>query len=515
MFSIDTRRSGKKGIKAIVVNLNDQMVLFNGKSKVQLEKISDEVENNLFLCLNQYVEAVLTTEEKIKLFKLYSKAHHIVEFGKFYDYNNEISQLKPIVDNILDMINISKYCGYIQNSEHLVIPRNLSEASSKGDYPLETTITDQDYVNLVKLAFVARATYPIIFGLLNRFDQIMGAGYSEIVCGELLSSNILITSMPGWKKLETYFKHSFDKRGFPTQIDGGGGSETFIKKVLYSAIFDRLCCAVIPETEKDKNIANGINGAVRQHENSVVFKAKESRPGGDDEDKRSSLDKYGITAETKEADQEADAEFFSFGLFDETDKPRFVDRFKYQCLALNIKNEKLVEKVYDNLPVNWDFDLHEHVHQLLMLVYSGDVSSFIWEACSYTQITAAIALAQVKLSEMGFTYLPSVLGAQVDPTGIRSLADGLRLTDEDKNYLSSICDVQSRNSENRGYNEAILNADAFMTSLGQGIWRSNLEYGVLENETIYDRVSAGDLFSIDLENAIKTEFMTLIRKVNA
>jgi len=150
-----------------------------------------------------------------------------------------------------------------------------------------------------------------------------------------------------------------------------------------------------------------------------------------------------------------------------------------------------------------------------MLVYSGDVSSFIWEACSYTQITAAIALAQVKLSEMGFTYLPSVLGAQVDPTGIRSLADGLRLTDEDKNYLSSICDVQSRNSENRGYNEAILNADAFMTSLGQGIWRSNLEYGVLENETIYDRVSAGDLFSIDLENAIKTEFMTLIRKVNA
>jgi hypothetical protein len=517
MFLINIRRTGKKGIKAIEVSLNDQLILFNGRAKVQLEKVirdKSEEENNLFSCFNDYVDSVFTTEQKIKLFHLYDKAHSIVESGKFYDYNTEINQLRPIVDDILELVNVDKYCAFIQNSEYLKIPKNLSEAASKGDYPEQTTVTDNDYVNLVKLAFVVRTVYPIIFGLLNRFDQTMGSGYREVVCGELIKNNPYITRLYGWEKLNTYFRFSFDKRGIPTQIDGGGSSETFIEKVLFSAIFDRLCCAVIPETEHDKNIANSINGAVKQHETSTIFKPKEDRPGADEEDKRSNYDKYGITEEVKSSDQESEAEFFSFGLFDETDAPRFKDRFKYQCIALGIKNEKLVEKVYDNLPINWDFDMHNHIVRILELTYFEVVSAFIWEACNYTQFMAAIALAQVKLSEQGYKYLPSVLGAIHDPNGTRSLAEGLKLSDEDKNYLASICDVQSRNSENRGYNEALLAADSFLSQFGNGVWRSNLEYGVLDDPEIYDRVTAGDLFSIEVENEIKNEYMALIKQVN-
>ena len=518
MFSIDIRRTGKKGIKAIQVNLNEQHILFNGRAKVQLEKVlkdKNDVENNLFSCQNDYVEAVMDTDQKVKLYKLYDKAHSIVENGRFYDYNVEISNLKPIVDNIIELINVDKFCTFIQNSQYLKIPKNLSEAASKGDYPEQTTITDNDYVNMVKLAFVTRTVYPIIFGLLNRFDKDMGQGFAVLVAGELIKDNYYITRMFGWEKLNTYFRFSFGKRGIPTQIDGSGGADTFIEKVLFSALFERLCCAVIPETEYDKNIANTINGAVKQHETSTIFKNKEDRPGVDEEDKRSNFDKYGITEDVKQSDQESEAEFFSFGLFDEKDNPRFHNRFKYQCLALGIKNERLVEKVYDNLPRNWDLELYNHITELLSHVHFQVVSPFIWEACSYEQITTAIVLGQVKLAEQGYKYLPSLLGAIHDPTGTRTLAEGLKLTDDDKNYLASICDVQSRNSENRGYNEALLAADTFLTQFGNGTWKSNLEYGVLDDESIYDRVTAGDLFQIDIENEIRTEFMTLVKQINS
>ena len=520
MFEIDIRRSGKKGIKGIIVSLNEQIIRFNGSSKVQLEKVVSkdrtEPENNLFSCFNDYVENVFTTEEKIKLFKLYDAAHNIVESGKILDYHAEINQLRPICDDILEMVNVDKYCNFIQNSKYLKIPRNLSEAASKGDYPEQTTITDADYVNMVKLAFVARTIYPIIFGLMYRFEQQMGTGYSEQACGELIKDNPLITRLYGWEKLQTYVRFSFGKRGTPTQIDGTGNTDTFAEKVLYNTLFSRLCCAVIPETEHEKNLATSINAAVKQHESGSGFRAKEDWSGGDDEDKRSSYDKYMISEEVKSSEEESEAEFFSFGLFDEKDQPRFKNRFKYQCIALGIKNEQLVEQVYDNLPQNWDFVLSNHTQHILKLVYAWVVSPFIWEdkSASYEQLTAAVVLAQVKLSEQGYQFLPSVLGATHDPEGMRSLAEGLKLSDDDRNYLASICDVQSRNNENRGYNEALLAAQEFLENFGNGIWQSNLEYGVLDDQEIYGRVRAGDLFSIEIENEIKDEFMRLVKQVN-
>lgn len=519
MLNVDLRRSGKKGIKGIIVSYNEQSCLFNGHGKVQLEYVekgSTEPENNLYDCFNEYITSVLTPEKQLRLFKLFEKAHNIVENGKFYDYHEELGRLNPITDDIIEMVGVEKYCGFIQNSRHLKIPKGLSEAASKGDFPVETTITDNDYVNLVKLAFVVRIIHPIVFGLLHRLNERMGVGYSGVVAGQLIKDNFYIKRMFGWEKLKTYFEFSFSKKPTPTQIDGGGNTESFVEKVLFSAVFDRLCCAVIPETERDKNIANTINGAVRQHESSVSFRSKEDRGGGSDtEDKRSTYDQYNITEKVKASDIEGETEYFSFGLFDENEKPRYVDRFKHQCIGLGIKNEKLVEKVFDNLPPNWDFELNDVNQQLISLVFSSAVSPFIWDECEYIQIMAALALGQVKLAELGYTYLPSLLGIVHDPEGVRTLAEGLKLTNENKNYLASICDVQSRNSENRGYNEVLLAVDRFFTELTNKAWKSNLEYGVLDDPKIYDRVSTGSLFSIEVENEIRVEFMDLIQKVNS
>lgn len=518
MFNVSIRRSSKKSMEAILVNLNDKTLRFNGKASIKLEKVirdKDDQESNLFDCFNDYIEGTFSNDKRLQLFKLYEAAHAIVESGKFLDYNTELEQLKPLVTEILEFINVQNYCSFVHYSKYLKIPKDLSEAASKGDYPEQTTIMDQDYVNLVKLAFVVRSVYPIIFGLMSRFDTTMGAGYSELVCGALIADNISITSMPGWHKLHTYVQFAFNKRGIPNQADSVTSTEDFVDKVLFNTIFSRLCCAVIPETEEGKNLATAINAAVKQHETgSAIFRDKD-RPSDEDDDKRSIYDKYQISESVKSTDEVGDAEYFSFGLFDENDDPRYVDRFLHQCIGLGIKQPELVEKIYDNISPNWDFELHDHILKILQLVYFEVTSPLIFEACDYVQLLAAICLAQVKLSEQGYKYLPSVLGAIHDPEGMRSLADALKLSTEDKEFLASVCDIQTRNNEGRSFNEALVAAEEFLNKFGNGRWKSNLEYGVLDTPDVYGRVKKGALFSIDIDVEVKNEFMALNRQVNA
>lgn len=518
MFDIVVRRSSRKTIEAIIVSLNDKTLRFNGKATVRLEKVlkeKEDKETNLFDCFNEYVEATFSNERKNDLFKLYERAHHIVESGKFQDYHTEVSQLLPIVTALIDFIDVQKYCAFIQYSRHLQIPPDLSVAASKGDYPEQTTITDVDYVEQVKLAFVVRTVYPIILSLLYRFDDTMGPGHSELVCGNLIKNNPRINQMPGWHKLYTYVQFVFNKRGIPSQVDAVSSNEYFTEKVLYNTIFSRLCCAVIPETEEGKNLATAINSSVKQHETSGSKLNKKDFSEGDDEDKRSIYERYQVAESTKTANEEKQAEYFAFGLMDENDKERVKDRFKFQCMGLGIKQVHLVEAVYDRLPPNWYFELHDHILKLLQLTYAFDVSPMVFWTFNYTQLMAAVALGQVRLSEMGFKYLPSILGTVHNPEGLRSLSDGLKLNTEDKEFLTSICDIQSRNNEGRSFNEAILAATDFLDQLGNGIWQSNLEYGVLDDEEIYNRVAQGAVFPIEIEVEIKNELIALIRHNNS
>lgn len=519
MFEITTRRSSKKGIDVIIVNQNERTLRFNGKASIKLERAkreSPEDEANLFDCLNEYLESNFTTEQKLELFKLFERAHVIVDNGKILHYEDELAQIKPITDEILDFINVPKYCEFIHYSKYLKVPKDLGEAASKGDYPKQTTISDTDYVDMVKFAFVSRVIFPIIFRLISRFELAMGTETAETVCGEqLLATNDWIRQMKGWHKLEGYIEFAFGKRGVPTSADSVISNENFNSKVLFTTIFNRLCCAVIPETEEGKNLATAINSAVRQQESSNSGTKTKNQPTDGDEDKRSLYDKYQISESVKSSDETAQAEFFSFGLFDENDNERTRDLFFYQCKSLGIKNDKLVEKVYENLPPNWRFELRDHILKILQLYYTGVVSPFIFEACEYYQLMSAIALAQVGLSERGYTYLPSILGAIENPEGKRGLNEGLKLNTADRDFLVSICDVQSSNNEGKSFNEAVVSATEFLDNIANGRWVSNLEYGVLSDAgDIYNRVGKAKLFELEVSIEIKDEFLRLIREVN-
>jgi hypothetical protein len=518
MLELTIRRTSSKKFESILVTFNEQTLKFNGEAGIKLERAirdRNEATYNLFDCLNDYIQGTMDHDQQLELFSLYQKAWNIVEVGKFQDYNEDLAELKPVINEILDFINIYKYCSFIQYSKYLQIPKDLSEAASKGDYPEQTTIMDHDYVELVKLAFVVRSIYPIIFGLMFRFEDIMGSGFSDLVCGDLIKDNPTITGMPGWHKLKTYVDFAFNKRGIPAQPDSVVSVENFVDKVLFNTVFNRLCCAAIPETEEGKNIATAINASVKQHESVGTNFTKRDYPSESDDDKRSIYDKYQISEDVRPSDEAVSAEFFSFGLFDEEDNPRYKDRFKYACIALKVNQPLLVEKIYDNLSPNWDFELEDHILKLLQLTFAWKVSPFIYEAAGYDQLMAAICLAQVRLAEMGFKYLPTVLGAIKDPTGIRTYPDGMKLNEDDKEFLASICDIQTRNNEGRSFNEALVAANEFLEKFSNGIWRSNLEYGVLDDLEVYALVKQGALFGIDISIEVKNEFMELVRQVNS
>ncbi|MNR09082.1 hypothetical protein D3C85_1252710 [compost metagenome] len=95
------------------------------------------------------------------------------------------------------------------------------------------------------------------------------------------------------------------------------------------------------------------------------------------------------------------------------------------------------------------------------------------------------------------------------------MSEGLKLNTEDKEFLTSICDIQSRNNEGRSFNEAIVSATDFLEKLGNGIWTSNLEYGVLDDPDIYNRVAKGAMFPMEIEVEIKNELIALIRHNNS
>lgn len=517
MFQIEMVRKSKRSIRSIIIQYNEHSLRFNGEADVRLEK-TEKVTNaayaNLFDCFNEYIDRYYDQDQKLALYKLYEKAHKIAESPAQRDYSVELNEIKPIVTAIIEFIDPERYERFVHNSRFMVIPPELSQASSKGYYPEETTITDMDYVELVKMLFVVRTIFPIVFSLTYRFSDRMGKNYSEFACGALINDNPWIINTYGWRKLQTYVSYAFNKRGLPQRVDAVGSMEYFVDHVLYNTVFSRLCCSVIPETEAGKNIATGINAAVRQHESSgSMWRKKDDRYEGEEE-KRSLYERYQVKEAVKSTDEEVEAEFFAMGLRDENDEERHIDRFLVPCIALGIKNDKMVEQVFDNLPPIWEFELAPHVVKLLQLTFSGDISIMIYWATDYTQLMAAVALAQVRLSEWGYVYLPSVLGSVDDPEGMRSVGDELKLSEADKEFLESICDIQSRNDEGRSFNEAIEDATNFLEGFGSGRWKSNLEYGVLHEPEIYKKVERGSLFSLEITPEIKNEFMRLIRQIN-
>lgn len=515
MLNIRMVRNSKTVIEKIVIEHGTRKIDFNGRAKIFLEKSINHLSEaaNLFDCQNDFVARTFSDEEQLELFKLYEAAHKICESTKDVDYKGELFEIKKIIDEIYALFNVTKYVGFIQYSDYLKTPANLVAATSKGDYPEETTILEHDYVNLVKFTMAVRVIYPILFGITNRFSLIMGENHALLNIGQLISHSPSLVALPGWDKLKLYVKTTFVKHGIGQSLTEFSTGVNAVEKTVFKVIISRLCSSVIPETEKDKHIANVINSVCQtaKSEYNDAFREKEDSYS-DSDDKRSAYERYQISEGNNPSKEQADAEWFSFGLFDHEGNQRTSDRFKYQAETLKIDAE-LVDMIYDRIPANWNFDLDRHVITLLQLTFLDEVSPYTFIACDYNQLMAAIALGQVKLSSMGYRYLPSVLGCIHDPEGLRTL-DALKLNNEDREAIESICSVQAKNTEARRDNEAVLAVMDFIENFGNGIWKSNLEVGVLESKEILSRYPLGGLYPLEITNNIKVELVDLILQMN-
>lgn len=515
MLEIRIIRNSKTVIEKIVVEYGTRKIAFNGRAKIFLEKSINNFSEgaNLFDCQNDFVARTFSEEEQLELFKLYEQAHAICESSKDVDYKEELFELKKIVDEIYALFNVTKFIGFIQYSDHLKVPKNLVAATSKGDYPEETTILEHDYINLAKFTFAVRVIYPILFGITSRLTSIMGETHALLNIGQLISHSPSLVSLTGWEKLKLYVKTTFIKHGVGQSLTEFSTGVNSVEKTVFKVIISRLCSSVIPETEKDKHIANVINSVCQtaKSEFNEAFREKEDSYG-DTEDKRSVFERYQITENSNPSKEQAEAEWFSFGLFDHNGNPKLHDRFKYQSQTLGI-DEQLVEMVYDRIPSNWNFELDRHILTLLQLTFIDDVSPYTFIACDYNQLMAAIALGQVKLASMGYQYLPSVLGCVHDPEGLRT-ADSLKLNNEDRESIESICSVQAKNTDARSANEAVLAVMDFIENFGNGIWKSNLEVGVLASKEILASYPVGGMYPLEITNNIKVEFVDFILRIN-
>lgn len=521
-INVFTVRNSKKNFdKLSVVLINKEgtkkTVNFIGKGSIKLtvaKKEMSDAEMELFVPINDYFNVALSEVQQEELFMLYEQAQDIIENGEFVSYQKEIKRLEPILFDLFELIKPASLMNFFEfSSKYMIIPKDLKKTTGHGYYPQETTFVVEDYIDLVKLLFLVRAVYPIFFGLLYRLESITGQSYAELQAGTLLSKSHHITETKGWKRLNSYVQHSYQKNSQNnTSIDVGSTEHTMVM-ILYRIVFNRLSMAMVPETDPGKSIINAISSEVKQFENNIGgYRAK--APRGEEEDNGSYLDDHQLSEDVSSSKITLMAEFFAFGLRDEKDKERFTKRFFYQCNALGIKNEPLVDMVYDNFPTVWKFQLTSPMRVLLQLTYAGDVSERIYDHCDYLQLTAAIALAQVKLAEKGYVYLPSLLCAQKKSEDFSVGNAFLQLTADDRSYLGEICDVQTKNNEGSSFNEAALFVKEFFEELEGYRWVSNLEYGVLDNPEVYKKVSKGELFDLDIGVEIKQELLSLIKEIN-
>lgn len=519
MINISIKRNSKKNFNKIIVRNGDDVVEFIGEGTLKLnnpKKEETDEEVNLFHPLNEYLNMALDEKQHSQLFHLYQTAADIIENNDFINYEKEMSLIEPLLYSILEIIkpnNLFNFFAY--STKFMVIPKDLKKTKDHGYYPEETTFLVNDYIELVKTTFLIRMLFPVFYGLLARLTPMTGASYAELICGKSIHKIAMVTETYGWKRLQGYVNHSFQKPSNHTANIDIDNSEYTMIMILYRILFNRLSVAIIPETDPaGKSIINHISSEVKQYENNVGG-YREKKSFGDDEDNTSYLDEHQITEETPMVVITQTAEYFSFGLRDEKGQLRYKDRFKHQCVGLGIKNEELVENVYDRFPQVWDFQLTKPMVAIMQLAFAYEVPERLYEYCDYNQLTPAIALAQVLLTERGYTYLPALCCAQIDRTKDQTSGNSfLQLTSEDRVILSELCDVQAKNNEGGSFNEAVLFVKELLEELESHNWVSNLEYGVLDEPDIYREVKKGQLFPIDIEVEIKNELIRLVQEIN-
>lgn len=485
--------------------------------------------HDLFNCFHEYVQ-MLDDSKVDKLFELYGSALLILNpthnpeikapdeyLIKNRDYNFLIDRLKPIVNEIIELINPTKLYYFIsQSPEYLETPPNLEYARNKGDYPMEMTIDSEEYKELVKLVLLLRPLYPIINALIKHLeDQKITKDYKEVIAGKLISDNPHLVESRGWNKMISYINYTFKTKGIGNQKVEIITEDKYTAHAIYKTLFTRFLVFLIPSQIKERNLAKFLWSGVRQFEDggSIIRDKK----GIKDEagDKRSVMELYQLQEDIKSSDEIAECEFFSFGLYDEDDNPRTKDRFKHQCNALGIKNPKLVDSCFDIIPNAWDFELRQHAVILCQLVFIDNVSYQITNSLEYEQLLCYMALAQVKLFEMGYPNLAVIVTATYNPSIPRH--DSAKFTSLDlgeRALVESICDVHVGKGDSEGQNEAVLACNEFLREFYSKGWESTIELGMLNDKNSMTTAAKGHLYEVDLNKDIKEEFIRLVLEVN-
>lgn len=535
----NTRISGKKNIDAIVVEHNNEEIIFRGVQKVN----GGDADQELFEYLNEFFQGC--PDDKLdRHWELLKAGKRILEPGAFdeqdtpelielrknnQDYKFLTEKLEPIINSIYKLFPPSEIGYGAMITGRTEAPKDLMAMSQLGDYPEETTIDNAKYAELVKLAFSTQLVFPIIIQLLEHVSVVAGKDYKDAIAGEHLISKIRpLTEMPGWTILDVYVRASCMRQEGRRNSIAVLSENKYIDYIVYKGLFNKLCLTFLPSKINGKNLSKELNSLVEgeiRGGTDVKFKTySDPKPGSDDQ---SIPESFRIAQSVNGTDEVAQAEYFTYGLYIEIDdideygnpttryERKTKDFFHDQCLGLGIRNQQLAERLFNTLPRIWDFRLTLIHIKLLQLTFKGDINFNLYPALNYDQLMAAICLAQVKLFELGFEHLAQLCSVIRNPSyPPMYLDDDFKLSTKDREMLAEMCDIYIGQSTSSTENALVKAVSDFLDELGTSGWDSTIEPGLLGNEKFVAVMSAGQMYQVDLVPEIKRELLELIKLSN-
>ena len=535
----DIRMSGKKNIDAIIVSHLDESIIFKGVQKVN----GGDADQELFEFLNEFFQGV----DPMVLNKLWiqiKKGKQILEPGYFdevdsselaelrnknQDYKFLCGKLYPVLCDMYKLITPSEIGYAAMVSGKCEAPKDLMAMSQMGDYPEETTIDPIKYAEMVKLAFSGQLIFPIINQLLDHVFTVAGKDYKDAIAGEHLVAKIeALTSMPGWSILDTYVRASCMRQEARRGSIGVVSEVKYIDYIVYKGLFNKLCLTFLPSKAAGKNLSKELNSLVEgeiRGGTDVKFKTyKDPKPGSDDQ---SIPESYRIAQAVNGTDEIAQAEYFTFDMYIEKEgtdgfgnpivilEKKNKDFFGYQCRGLGIKNQQLAERLFNNLPRVWGFQLTNIHTKLLQLTFINDINYYLVPVLNYDQLMAAICLAQVKLYEMGFEHLAVLMTiVRNKDYPLAYLDDDFKLTTKDREALIEMCDIYIGQNVNSTENILVKSVADFLDELSTSGWDSTIEPGLLGNEKFVNAMSGSHRYQVDMVPEIKRELLALVKLAN-
>lgn len=538
MLRYDTRMTGKKNIDAIIVKYKDEEIIFRGVQKVN----GGDADQELFEYLNEFFEGCAPNKLD-RIWDLLKQGKKILEPGYFDDidtpeleelrknngdYTYLQNKLEPIIREMYKTIAPTEIGYGAMVMGKCEAPKDLMAMSQLGDYPEETTIDNLKYAELVKLAFAAQLSFPIINQFLDHVAPITGKDYKDAIAGTMMAKIKELTDLDGWRILDVYVRASCLRQEARRNSISVVSDVKYIDYIVYKGLFNKLCLTFLPSKINGKNLSKELNSLVEGEIRGgadIKFKTyKDPKPGSDDQ---SIPESYRIAQAVNGTDEIAQAEYFTFDMYNQIDdvdgfgnpiirlekKPK--DFFIYQCQGFGIKNRLLAERLFNTLPRVWQFRLTPIHMKLLQLVFIKEIYYYLIPVLNYDQLMAAICLAQVKLYEMGFEHLAvlcSIVRNPLYPTSF--LDDDFKLSTKDREMLTEMCDVYTGQSVSTTENILVKSVSDLLDELSTSGWDSTIEPGLLGNEKFVNAMSSGQLYQVDLVPEMKRELLDLVKLTN-